>query len=734
MLLGTDIKAVLASLEGMPIDVIGINCSTGPDLMREPISILGQYSSLPVSCSPNAGIPVSRDGQAIYPLTPQEFANQLADFVENYRINVVGGCCGTTPEHLRLLVDKLSNHPAPKRQIKKNAWLASAMHALPMRQEPPPLIIGERLNTQGSRDFKQIILKRDWQNALAIARHQVENGAHALDLCTAMTEETSEVQTMQRLVQLLSPTVDAPLVIDSTDPVVLKTALENAPGRCLINSINLEGGEAKAERVFSLARQHNAAVICLTIDEQGMAKSTERKLAIAHRIHQMAVEKFSLQSCDLVFDALTFTLASGDAETADSAVETLDAIRLIKSELPGVFTSLGISNVSFGLGKEARAVLNSVFLYHALQAGLDIAILNPAQIMPYPDIPANQKQACENLIFNRSRDALGAFIACFENQVGIKKAKIINNKVVKSSPQEKIAAHILERNSQGLENDLDLLIHLENPIAKNGSALFILNQILLPAMQSVGEKFGKGELILPFVLQSAEVMKKAVDHLEQYLQRGQTLSKGRVVLATVYGDVHDIGKNLVKTILANNGYEVVDLGKQVPAETIIQTAMEQKATAIGLSALLVSTSQQMGVVAAELQRHGLSIPLLIGGAAINAEFAERIANPSDGAAYTGGVYYCRDAFDALAVLENKKNKAVTGINQNQASPETTIEINPGKPDFEMQKNGANIQPVPIPQPPFWGSRLLIPTLNDVLAHVNNEITVSSFLGGKKCAG
>ena len=656
MLLGTDIRAVLTILEGISIDVIGINCSTGPEHMREPISILGEHSNIPISCLPNAGLPISQAGEAVYPLQPQAFADQLIEFVEKFRVNIVGGCCGTTPEHLHLLAQKLGNRPAPQHNPQISPALSSAIHALPMRQKPAPLIIGERLNTQGSKEFKQVVLAQDWESALTIARQQMENGAHALDLCTALTEKNNEAQTMQQLVKLLSAAIDAPLVIDSTDPAVIEIALKSAPGRCLINSTNLESGEEKVSRIFTLARQFNAAVICLTIDENGMAKTAQKKLGIAHRIYQLAIGQFHLQPGDLVFDPLTFTLASGGTDSANAAVETLHAIRLIKAELPGVFTSLGVSNVSYGLDKEARGVLNSIFLYHALQAGLDMAIINPAQIKPYPEIAAEEKKLAEELIYNRSSLALENTISHFETKRDRPEPQATADISQNLPPTKKIAWHILNRVKQGLENELDQLIALESPATKSESALQIINQILLPAMQTVGEKFGSGELILPFVLQSAEVMKIAVDHLEQYLIRGRVASKGRVVLATVYGDVHDIGKNLVKTIIDNNGYEVIDLGKQVPAEQIIQTAIEQKADAIGLSALLVSTSQQMALIAAELQRKNLTIPLLIGGAAINTEFALRIAVGVDGKPYKGGVYYCKDAFDALAVMEKLTQK------------------------------------------------------------------------------
>jgi 5-methyltetrahydrofolate--homocysteine methyltransferase len=734
MLMGTDISAVLAILEGMPIDVIGINCSTGPEQMRAPISILGEHSSLPVSCLPNAGIPLSQEGEAVYPLQPQEFADQLIEFVEKFKVNIVGGCCGTTPEHLRLLVQKLGDRPAPKHNPQKTSSLSSAMHALAMCQKPAPLIIGERLNTQGSKDFKQSVLAQNWDNALTIARQQMENGAHALDLCTVLTEKSNEAQTMQQMVKLLSAAIDAPLVIDSTDPAVIETALKSAPGRSLINSINLESGEEKATRVFTLALQFNAAVMCLTIDEKGLAKTAQRKLKIAQRIVQLATEQFHLQPSSLVFDPLTFSLASGDADSANAAGETLESIRLIKAELPGVFTSLGISNVSFGLSKAARGILNSIFLYHALQAGLDMAILNPAQIKPYPEIPVEEKKLAEDLILNRSSQALADFIAHFklENNRPEHKETTVGKQHL--PPEKKIAWHILNRVKQGLEDEIDKLIIPKSPATRNESALRILNQILLPAMQMVGEKFGSGELILPFVLQSAEVMKAAVDHLEQYLSRGQAASKGRVVLATVYGDVHDIGKNLVKTILANNGYEVIDLGKQVPAEQIIQAAIEQKADAIGLSALLVSTSQQMAQIAAELQRKNLTIPLLIGGAAINPEFAARIEVGENGKSYSGGVFYCKDAFDALAVLEKVTQKKSTeniqvnaGHNQN-----ANLSINESKTVSGLTSR--KLEKAAIPQPPFWGSRLLKPPLDEVLPFVNKKALYRLSWGAKNARG
>ena len=422
MLLGTDAAAALVILEGMGIDVIGLNCSTGPEHMREPIRILGESAALPVSCIPNAGLPLNVDGQAVYPLEPEPFADALVEFVEKHHISVVGGCCGTTPEHLKLLVEKIGGRPHPPRPAGPDPNLASATSAVPMRQDPPPLLIGERCNAQGSRRFKQLILAEDYDAILEIARDQVGFGAHALDISTAVTERPDEVELMRKTVKKLAVGVEVPLVIDTTELDVLEAALKTAPGRCLINSTHLEGGRAKADQVFKLAKAYNAAVLILTIDENGMAKTRQRKLEVARRIYDIAVNDHGLRPQDLVFDALTFTLATGDAEFADSAVETIEAIRLIKGRgdpagrpgLPGVLASLGVSNLSFGLSPQARPVLNSVMLYHCVQAGLDMAIVNPAHVTAYADIPQEQRELAEDLIFNRRPDALQRYIEHFD--------------------------------------------------------------------------------------------------------------------------------------------------------------------------------------------------------------------------------------------------------------------------------------------------------------------------------
>ena len=705
MLLGTDIQAVLSILEGMGINVIGLNCSTGPEHMRAPLSYLAAHAQLPVSVKPNAGMPINSEGGATYPLGPQDFAEQVSAFVSDLGVNVVGGCCGTTVEHLRLLIERLKNTQQKERRPEPAATLSSAFQACAMQQEPAPFIIGERLNTQGSRAFKRLMLADDYDSAARLAAEQVENGAHALDICTALTEDEREGERMQLLSTLLSAQINAPLVIDSTVPQVLERGLKAAPGRCLINSVHLEAGEEKARRIMKLAREHNAALIALTIDENGMAKTAEEKLAVAKRIYQLAVNEFEFRPQDLVFDPLTFTLASGSTETLDAGIQTLDAIRSIKRELPGVFTSLGLSNISFGLNPPARAVLNTVMLYHSVQAGLDMAILNPAQFKAYSALDEREKQLAEDLLFNRHPQALTDYTSYFLN---IKEDEQINqNAALEALPvDERIRQRILTRKKDGLIADLDEAIQASSDIPHK-AALRLINEVLLPAMQEIGEQFGRGELILPFVLQSAELMRAASNHLEQFLEKDAAAAKGKLILATVYGDVHDIGKNLVKTILSNNGYEVIDLGKQVPVETIVQQAVEQKADAVGLSALLVSTSQQMPLVVEALQEQDLRLPVLIGGAAVNPEFAERIGR-KNGRAYAGGVYYCPDAFAALKALEQSKKGNSHNNSENIKGNGKKATAKTAKPVVKTGRR-VDISAAEIPTAPFIGARVL-PTL------------------------
>ncbi|MCX6079050.1 MAG: methionine synthase [Chloroflexi bacterium] len=718
MLLGTDIAAALTILEGMPIDVIGLNCSTGPEHMREPIRILGEQSNLPVSCIPNAGLPLNVDGQAVYPLEPEPFANALLEFVEKNNISVVGGCCGTTPAHLKKLVEKLDARPHPIRPTATTPRLSSSISATSMRQIPPPLLIGERCNAQGSKKFKRLLLNDDYDSILEVAREQINFGAHALDISCAVTERPDEIELMRKTVKKLAMGVEVPLVIDTTELDVLEVALKTAPGRCLINSTHLEAGRAKADKIFALAKTHNAAVIVLTIDENGMAKSAERKLEVAKRIYDIAVNEHGLRPDALVYDALTFTLATGDPEFIDSAIQTIAGIRTIKENLPGVLTSLGVSNLSFGLATQARPALNSVMLYHCVQAGLDMAIINPAHVTPYADIPANEKRLCEDLIFNKRPDALQLFIEHFENISPTATENTLTDPTEGMSAEQRLQWRIIHRHKDGVETDIDEIINRPRTLPATGKsphgavheiAVHTLNTVLLPAMKEVGDKFGAGQLILPFVLQSAEVMKKSVAHLEKYLEKVEGVTKGTVVIATVYGDVHDIGKNLVKTILANNGYTVIDLGKQVPAETIISKAVEVNATAIGLSALLVSTSKQMPLIINELQRRGHKIPVLVGGAAINRRFGRRILFTDDGASYDPGVFYCKDAFEGLETMDQLIDPLRKPALLEQIRKEADMEMGRASqmPAHRQTENTrSNVIPAPLKLPIKWGARIV----------------------------
>ena len=593
---------MLTTLGALEVDVIGLNCSTGPEDMRDAIRYLGEHSPLPVHCIPNAGLPLQGpDGETIFPETPEQISKVLGEFVERHGVG----------DRRRLLRDDARAHRARSPSGSTAACRASApppgppqvssmMTATDLVQEPRPTLVGERVNSQGSRKAKELLLADDYDGLVQVAEDQVDGGAHVLDVCVALTERQDEDVQMSEVVQRVSLSQPAPIQVDSTEPEVIEAALERIPGRAIVNSINLEAGRDKVDRVIPLARQHGAALIALTIDEVGMAKTAERKLEIAQRIKEIACDEHGLDPELLIFDALTFTLTTGDEEWRPSAVATIEGIRAIKAGIPGVKTSLGVSNVSFGVGQPARAVLNSVFLHHCVEAGLDLAMVNPNHITPYGEIPENERELADDLVYNRREDALERFIAHFESK-GEEEAEEAGDPTEGMEPEEALHWHILRRKKDGVEEWID------RSVEKIG-AVPTLNQVLLPAMKEVGDKFGAGELILPFVLQSAEVMKRAVAQLENYLDRIEGHTKGKVVIATVFGDVHDIGKSLVNTILTNNGYTVVDLGKQVPIDTIIDAAVEHDADAIGLSALLVSTSKQMPACIQELHSARPRVP------------------------------------------------------------------------------------------------------------------------------
>src|SRR5438132_13150300 len=653
MLLGTDISAVLTTLEALKVDVIGLNCSTGPEDMRDAIRFLGEFSPLPVACIPNAGLPLQGpDGETIFPEQPQPLAETLAEFVQRYGVSIVGGCCGTTPAHIAEIVQRVGDRAAEPRPAPRSAHLASMVAATPRVQEPRPTMVGERVNSQGSRKVKGLLLADDYDGLVQIAEDQVTGGAHVLDVCVALTERTDEDEQMRLLCKKISLTQPAPIQIDSTEPEVIERALEQIPGRAIVNSVNLEAGRAKLDTVVPAVLAHGAALIALTIDEAGMAKTKERKVEVAKRIRDLCCSEHGLDPELLIFDCLTFTLTTGDEEWRPSALETIAGIRAVKAEVPAVKTSLGVSNVSFGVSPGARAVLNSVFLHHCVQAGLDLAMVNPNHISPYSEIPDQERELADDLVFDRREDALERFIAHFESKGEEQAAEGATDPTEGMEPEQALHFHILRRRKEGVEAQIDASVE------KIG-AVPTLNEVLLPAMKEVGDKFGAGELILPFVLQSAEVMKRAVAQLERYLDKIEGYTKGTVVLATVFGDVHDIGKSLVNTILTNNGYTVVDRGKQVPISNVLEAAPERDATAIGRAALLVSTSKQMPVCIEELHQQDLEFPVLVGGAAINRDFGLRVLYPGGRESedvYEAGVFYCKDAFEGL----NKMDQLVDG--------------------------------------------------------------------------
>ncbi|MGI8559791.1 MAG: homocysteine S-methyltransferase family protein [Solirubrobacteraceae bacterium] len=735
MLLGTDISAVLATLEALRVDVIGLNCSTGPEDMRDAIRFLGEFCPVPVACIPNAGLPLQGpDGETIFPEEPAPLAATLGEFAERYGVGVLGGCCGTTPEHIAAIVERVSGVKPAARPTPRPPHVSSMIGATLLAQEPSPTVVGERVNSQGSRRAKEMLLADDYDGLLQIAEQQAEGGAHILDLCVALTERTDEDEQMRVLAKRISLSLAAPIQIDSTEPEVMQRALEQIPGRAIVNSVNLEAGRDKLDRVVPLCLAHGSALIALTIDEESMAKTAQRKVDVAQRIHSYVVDEHGMDPQLLIFDALTFTLATGSDEFKDSAVETIAGIREIKQALPGVKTSLGVSNVSFGFGKAARAVLNSVFLHHCVEAGLDLAMVHPADITPYAEIPDLERELADDLTFNRREDATQRFIEHFEERSESAEEEKANP-TEGMEPEEALHFHILRRRKEGVEDWIDRAVEKIGAVPN-------LNDVLLPAMKEVGEKFGAGELILPFVLQSAEVMKRAVAQLEQYLDRIEGYTKGTVVIATVFGDVHDIGKSLVNTILSNNGYTVVDLGKQVPISTILDAAVEHDATAIGLSALLVSTSKQMPLCIAELHERGLDYPVLIGGAAINRDFGLRVlyarGKDSD-EMYAPGVFYCKDAFEGLARMDELVDEEARTalVEKTRGAAQRLREKGPEAAELPTDDDTVRSEALtdnPIPEPPFWGSREIDVSLEEVFHHLDTHVLFKLHWGGRGVKG
>jgi 5-methyltetrahydrofolate--homocysteine methyltransferase len=640
--------------------------------------------------------------------------------------------------------------------------ISSALRAVNLRQEPPPLIIGERLNTQGSRKAKEMVLKDDFDGLVRLAATQVEDGAHCLDVCVATTERSDELEFMSKLVKRVSNEIDAPLVIDSTDPLVIESVLKLIPGKPIINSINLEGDGSRFHHLAPLMYKYGVPAIAMCIGPNGMAKTVEEKLKTAQLLLQTG-ERYNLKPWQFIFDVLTFTLATGETEFQDSAKATINGIRLVKETLTDSFTVLGLSNVSFGLPVLARRIVNSVFLYYAIKAGLDAVIINAKDIIPYSDITANEKNLAENLIFNTHQNALSELISYFQEGKSLSKSSVIRNKIQVDpnwDASKRCYYRIVNRLSDGIKSDVVMAIYdhtkgatrlnqVESDTVKDGlmidgprqvihdAAVTTLNEVLLPAMKEVGDKFGSGELILPFVLKSAECMKAAVAELEKYLIKKEGVSKGKLVLCTVYGDVHDIGKNLVKTILSNNGYTVYDLGKQVPIQRIVESMNQFQTDAVGLSALLVSTSKQMQYLVEHFRQNNITIPILCGGAAINSSYINRVAK--EGGIYEPGVFYCKTAFDGLRVMNNlmsnEKEKFISEWREKLVSWNETKVLKVPLSDYRKA-----ITPVQPPVSPHINQRIRLEPnnidLEDIWKFVNKKslFVLSWGIRGKSASG
>lgn len=705
LLVGTEIAAAVSILSSLSVDIIGINCATGPGQMAPHVQELCRSFPGPVMVMPNAGLPENVKGTLVYTMEPEQFAADLKRFIEQFGVNLVGGCCGTSPDHIRALKHAVAGVRPPGRTVDTAPGVASLYRFQELRQEPPPFFVGERANTNGSKQFREYLLAENWDGMVEVGKNQVQSGAHAVDLCVAYAgrDETDDIV---RLVPQFALQVPLPLVIDSTSPAAVEAALKRYGGRAIINSINLEDGEARARQVCALARRYGAALIALTIDEEGMAKTAEKKLAVARRLYRIAVDDEGLKPSDMIFDPLTFTLGSGDKSLKTAGIETLRAIELIKKRLPGVFTLLGLSNISFGLSPQSRQVLNSVYLYRAIQAGLDLAIVNVAQIVPVSRIDEADLAAAQNLINNAgSGDALLAFIQHFEKKSpgNAQDGTALEEAL---TPPERLRKRVIDGSRAGLEDLLEAVLGNTPPAE-------IINTILIPAMKQVGELFGSGRMQLPFVLQSAEVMKRAVDYLSPRMDRSESALKNSIVLATVKGDVHDIGKNLVDIILSNNGIQVYNLGIRVDIEEMIQKAREVSADAIGMSGLLVKSTQAMKENLEIMKAQGLDIPVLLGGAALTRGYVADVCDPI----LDSPVIYCEDAFKGLRAMNLLKEGKLSEFNE----AEKVRHASRVKPEAATDSDLPEvIAPASIPNPPFWGSRIadsippesLFPCLNE----------------------
>ncbi|MEV6135498.1 methionine synthase [Nocardia sp. NPDC051990] len=727
MLVGSEIGAALTALEPLGIDMIGLNCATGPDEMSEHLRHLSRHATVPVSVMPNAGLPVLGAHGAEYPLTPEELAIALRGFVSEFGLALVGGCCGTTPEHIRQVTAAVREveptlPPLDERRAPVHEPGVSSMYtAVPFAQDASVLMIGERTNANGSKAFREAMLAEDWQKCLDIAKDQTRDGAHMLDLCVDYVGRDGTAD-MSALASRLATASTLPIMLDSTETPVLQAGLAHLGGRCAVNSVNYEDGagpESRFQQTMKLVAEHGAAVVALTIDEEGQARTAEKKVQIAERLIADITGNWGLRESDIIIDTLTFTLGTGQEESRRDGIETIEAIRLLKLKHPEVQTTLGLSNISFGLNPAARQVLNSVFMHECVQAGLDSAIVHASKILPIARIPAEQRETALDLVYDRRRadyDPLQKLMSLFEGVSASSSRASRAEELAALSLFERLERRIVDGEKAGIEADLDAAMTEVPPLR-------IINETLLSGMKTVGELFGSGQMQLPFVLQSAEVMKAAVAYLEPHMEATDDSGKGRIVLATVKGDVHDIGKNLVDIILSNNGYEVVNLGIKQPIATILDAAVDKKADVIGMSGLLVKSTVVMKENLEELNAKGVAdqFPVLLGGAALTRAYVENDLTE----VYHGDVHYARDAFEGLRLMDDimtrkrgggldpdspaaiaEREKAAERKARHERSKRIAEQRKAAEVPIEVPARSDVAADLPVAVPPFWGTRVV----------------------------
>ncbi len=722
MLLGSEIGAALTAVEPLGVDMIGLNCATGPAEMSEHLRHLSRHARIPVSVMPNAGLPVLGANGAEYPLTPEELAEALSGFVTEFGLSLVGGCCGTTPEHIRQVAEAVGNVTRAERHVTYEPAVSSLYAATPFAQDASVLMIGERTNANGSKAFREAMIAEDYERCLDIAKEQTRDGAHLLDLCIDYVGRDG-VADMVALSSRLATASTLPIMLDSTETPVLRAGLEHLGGRCAVNSVNYEDGdgpESRFHKTMELVAEHGAAVVALTIDEEGQARTADKKVAIAERLIDDITTNWGVDESSILIDTLTFTICTGQEESRRDGVETIEAIRQLKQLHPNVQTTLGLSNISFGLNPAARQVLNSVFLHECQEAGLDSAIVHASKILPMNRIPEDQRNVALDLVYDRRRegyDPLQELMAMFEG-VSASSSKESRAAELAALPLlERLSRRIVDGERNGLEADLDEAMTLKAPLE-------IINDDLLAGMKTVGELFGSGQMQLPFVLQSAEVMKTAVAYLEPHMERSEDdAGKGRIVLATVKGDVHDIGKNLVDIILSNNGYEVVNIGIKQPINTILETAQDKSADVVGMSGLLVKSTVVMKENLEEMNHRGVAdkFPVLLGGAALTRSYVENDLAEI----YRGEVHYARDAFEGLRLMDQIMN-AKRGVSADIDTPDAVAarekeaerkarherskriaaERKAIQTPVEVPARSDVAEDVEVPVPPFWGTRIV----------------------------